>query len=452
MITDQLQDSPRERSAPARELKRMKFSEASEDFDNIVLQNQQLIMAATEAAKSAAHTVNQLSEILKAVLPAIVPQAGRVDPDPTPVGRPPPAPPPSTSPFQPGDREPKRSDQMPEKLSKIMERSANNFCKQLRHMHRAKERLEQAMETVKFLKENPLRYPSGCRPFSSCVTWSELDETWQRASEADYTWHITFAKGSTKREVMSQMHHAFTTFQEIEAHAQEASYKKLSIRATRGAYDSVMRSSIEEFIKSEDIDINGDRPMSGVPNQMIDQFSDDLYKKAYDRVVKEIVDKRERIAKHLKDEAKTKEELSKRQPEQLLEQYVSSCVKKIVTTTSVTDEEVKAEKNVVSALKNVPKGKQKGDPKNVTSPGGAQGKGKGVLQTKKGKGKGKGKPKNKSKGKGQGTSANKSQTKGSGKGKKKSSKGQGSGKEKKGGKTGGKTGGKSKGQKPSKTR
>ena len=101
MITDQLQDSPREQSAPARELKRMKFSEASEDFDNIVLQNQQLIMAATEAAKSAAHTVNQLSEILKAVLPAIVPKAGGVDPDPTPVGRPPPAPPPSTSPSQP---------------------------------------------------------------------------------------------------------------------------------------------------------------------------------------------------------------------------------------------------------------------------------------------------------------------------------------------------------------
>ena len=70
MITDQLQDSQRERSAPSRELKRMKFSETSEDFDNIVLQNQQLIMAATEAAKSAAYTVNQLSEILKAVLPA----------------------------------------------------------------------------------------------------------------------------------------------------------------------------------------------------------------------------------------------------------------------------------------------------------------------------------------------------------------------------------------------
>ena len=134
----------------------MKCSETSEDFDNIVLQNQQLIMAATEAAKSAAHTENQLSEILKAVLPAIVPQAGRVDPDPTPVGRPPPAPPPSTSPSQPGEqREPRRLDQMPDKLSKIMERSANNFCKQLRHMHRAKERSEQAMETVKVLEREP---------------------------------------------------------------------------------------------------------------------------------------------------------------------------------------------------------------------------------------------------------------------------------------------------------
>ena len=55
--------------------------------------------------------------------------------------------------------------------------------------------------------------------------------------------------------------------------------------------------------------------------------------RAYERVVKEIVDKRERITKNLKDEAKTKEELSKRQPQQLLEQNVSSCVKKIVATT-----------------------------------------------------------------------------------------------------------------------
>ena len=90
-----------------------------------------------------------------------------------------------------------------------------------------------------------------------------------------------------------------------------------------------MRSSIEEFVQSEDIDIHGDKPSSGVSNQMFDQFSAESYMKSYERVVKEIVDKRERIAKNMKDEAKTKEELSKRQPEQVVEQYVSSCVKKL---------------------------------------------------------------------------------------------------------------------------
>ena len=55
----------------------------------------------------------------------------------------------------------------------------------------------------------------------------------------------------------------------------------------------------------------------------------------------------------MKDEAKTEEEPSKRQPEQLLEQYVSSCVKKIVTTASLVQEEVKAQ-DVVSALKKRP--------------------------------------------------------------------------------------------------
>ena len=59
MLTDQLQDSPREQSAHARELKRMKFMECPEDFNNILFPNQQPSMAATEAAKSAAYTVNQ---------------------------------------------------------------------------------------------------------------------------------------------------------------------------------------------------------------------------------------------------------------------------------------------------------------------------------------------------------------------------------------------------------
>ena len=69
MIADQLQDSPRERSAPAREFKRMKFSEGPEDVNNIMLQNQQLIMAATEAAKSAALTANQLSHMFESSAP-----------------------------------------------------------------------------------------------------------------------------------------------------------------------------------------------------------------------------------------------------------------------------------------------------------------------------------------------------------------------------------------------
>ena len=81
-------------------------------------------------------------------------------------------------------------------------------------MHRAKERLEQALETVKFLKENPSRYPTGCGLFSSCITWSELDETGQHANEANDTWQIIFARGSTKHEVMSHMYHALTDFQE----------------------------------------------------------------------------------------------------------------------------------------------------------------------------------------------------------------------------------------------
>ena len=41
------------------------------------------------------------------------------------------------------------------------------------------------------------------------------------------------------------------------------------------------------------------KPTSGVSNQVIEQLSAELYKKAHERVVNEIVDKHERIAKNL---------------------------------------------------------------------------------------------------------------------------------------------------------
>ena len=56
VLKDQLQDSPREQSAHARELKRMKFTEGPEDFNNIVLLNQQLIM---QRPKPPSHQLTQ---------------------------------------------------------------------------------------------------------------------------------------------------------------------------------------------------------------------------------------------------------------------------------------------------------------------------------------------------------------------------------------------------------
>ena len=73
------------------------------------------------------------------------------------------------------------------------------------------------------------------------------------------------------------------------------------------------------------------------------------------------------------------------------------------------------DKDAVSALKHASKGDRRNSGvaklKNVTTAGGAQGRGKGVNLVKKGKGKGKCKPKDKSKGKGQGTNKNKSPAK-----------------------------------------
>ena len=98
------------------------------------------------------------------------------------------------------------------------------------------------------------------------------------------------------------------------------------------------------------------------------------------------------LQKQLKHAAKTKEDLSKRQPEQLLEQYVSSSVKTIATTESPVQEEVKAQ-DVVSALKNVPKenhrNSQASKSKNVTTPGQPRGKAREFNRRRKARGKAK---------------------------------------------------------------
>ena len=78
---------------------------------------------------------------------------------------------------------------------------------------------------------------------------------------------------------MGQMHHGFTTFQKIEAQAQESSFKNWATRSTNSSSGS------------DDIDINGDKPLRGYTREQVECLSEDLH------FVIEIVDNRERIAK-----------------------------------------------------------------------------------------------------------------------------------------------------------
>ena len=98
---------------------------------------------------------------------------------------------------------------IPEKLTNTVEKTAQQFCKQLGHMHRAKDRLKQSLDSVRCF---PTRYLGGCRASAICVTRAELDATWQSATEGDYACLITFPREITRREAMAQMHRGFTTF------------------------------------------------------------------------------------------------------------------------------------------------------------------------------------------------------------------------------------------------
>ena len=56
-------------------------------------------------------------------------------------------------------------------------RQPNKFSNQLRHMHRAKDRLTQAPGTVTICEREPNTSSCQVSIFSSCATWTELDET-----------------------------------------------------------------------------------------------------------------------------------------------------------------------------------------------------------------------------------------------------------------------------------
>ena len=136
-------------------------------------------------------------------------------------------------------------------------------------------------------------------------------------------------------------------------------------------------------LSTEDIDINGPRQLSQTWRQ--NSTPANLFQRACERVVNQIVDKLERIAKNLKDEAKTKEELSKRQPEWLLEQYVPVLRDKDCgdNTSARRGECTRHGFSPQTRFKRKQTGSNAGKTQNLTTPGAAQGEAKKFRQRKR---------------------------------------------------------------------
>ena len=108
------------------------------------------------------------------------------------------------------------------------------------------------------------------------------------------------------------MHHGFTTSQkEIEGLAHESSFKNLATRSNKISNDALVPKSIDEARNFDDNDTNGDKPLRGYTRESVEWLSEDLYEKSYDSVVKEIVDKRERIATSERESEKTRRGVDK---------------------------------------------------------------------------------------------------------------------------------------------
>eukprot|EP00974_Lingulodinium_polyedra_P129574 11210560-Lingulodinium_polyedra.AAC.1 len=102
---------------------------------------------------------------------------------------------------------------LPERINKHIAKTASNFGKKnIQKFIRISTHIEKAKADLGILSLQPRQYPAGIRPFKCPGDIVELENQWSMAAAADYVFTITIPKGSSRREAMETVHHAYSRF------------------------------------------------------------------------------------------------------------------------------------------------------------------------------------------------------------------------------------------------
>lgn len=98
-----------------------------------------------------------------------------------------------------------------------------------------KDKIEQINADIDDMRSNPFQYLAGTRPFKSPVEFLELDGPWSHSSRD--RWCFDVDKGTIRREVMMETHHAVTTLiKQCFLEAELEHHTKASAKCTKEAY------------------------------------------------------------------------------------------------------------------------------------------------------------------------------------------------------------------------
>ena len=104
---------------------------------------------------------------------------------------------------------PNQSNKVPEEIKQCITRHMKKASDKIQKSIRASKRLDLAKADLETMTESG-RYPPGTRPFKSQAGLPELDEMLAECTENDFTFSVTVPQGSSRREALAIMHHAFT--------------------------------------------------------------------------------------------------------------------------------------------------------------------------------------------------------------------------------------------------
>jgi hypothetical protein len=172
------------------------------------------------------------------------------------------------------------------------------------------------------------RYPPGTRPWKSPGDGVQLDQLWIPSKEEDYVVSIVVPKGSTRREVLQQLHHCHEmSRKDVHAEALCEHVNLLKPLTTRSAFFR----ACAEFKRDEleDLDLAHGRQVTA-NGKLALKKCEDLYSSVIDRIrAKRTSDKKSEEEK-ARIEKEKEEVLKKLDPKAALQGMVQAAVQKAV--------------------------------------------------------------------------------------------------------------------------